>query len=138
MAHDIENEGGYKKPPKAFQFQKGRSGNPSGRPRKAQGIPELLGKITKQKVLTKGKNGLQRMTKLEASFTQLINQAASGHLKAVDLLAKMMISFPETVKPRDVVEDKVSSAKAKLLKLLEARYGSLAEGAAEPDQPSGQ
>jgi hypothetical protein len=69
----------------------------------------LRGKIRKQKVLTKGNNGLQRMTKLEASFTQLINQAASGDLKALDLLAKMMISFPETVKPRDV-EDKVSSA----------------------------
>ena len=52
MAHDIENEGGYKKPPKAFQFQKGRSGNPSGRPRKAKGIPELLGKVAKQKILT--------------------------------------------------------------------------------------
>ena len=38
-------------------------------------------------------------------------------------LAKMMVSFPETVKPTDV-KDKVSSAKAKLLKLLEARYGS--------------
>ncbi len=48
-----------------------------------------------------------------------------------------MISFPETVKPRDV-EDKVSSAKAKLLKLLEARYASFPEGAAEPDQPSGE
>jgi hypothetical protein len=65
------------------------------------------------------------------------DELASGHLKALDLLAKMMISFPETVKPRDV-EDKVCSAKAKLLKLLEARYGSFAEGAAEPDQPSGQ
>ncbi len=137
MAHDIKNEGGYKKPPKAFQFQKGRSGNPSGRPRKAKGIPELLRKIAKQKVLTKGNNGPQWMSKLEASFTQLINQAASGNLKALDLLAKMMISFPETVKPRDV-EDKVCSAKAKLLKLLEARYGSFAEGAAEPDQPSGR
>src|SRR6266446_6958485 len=109
MAHDIKNEGGYKKPPKAFQFQKGRSGNPSGRSRKAQGIPELLGKVAKQKILTKGNNGPQWMTKLEASFTQLINQAASCHLKALDL---PMISFPETVKPRNV-EDKVSSAKAK-------------------------
>ena len=97
----------------------------------------MLGKVTKQKVLTNGKNGPQWMTKIEASFTQLINQAASGNLKALDLLAKMMISFPETVKPRDI-EDKVSSAKAKLLELLEARYGSLSEGAAEPDQPSGQ
>ena len=135
MAHDIKNEGGYKKPPKAFQFRKGRSGNPSGRPRKAQGIPEMLGKVTKQRVRTNGKNGLQWMTKIEACFTQLINQAASGNLKALDLLAKMMISFPENVKPRDV-EDKVTSAKAKLLKLLEARYGSSA--AAESDQLSGQ
>jgi hypothetical protein len=97
----------------------------------------LLGKITKQKVLTKGKNGPQWMTKIEASFTQLINQAASGNLKALDLLAKMMISFPENVKPRDV-EDKATSAKAKLLKLLEARYGCFAEGPADGDQPSGQ
>ena len=57
-------------------------------------------------------------------------------MKAVDLLAKMMISFPETVKPRDV-EDKVSSAKAKLLELLEAHYGSLPESAAA-DQPSNE
>src|SRR6202047_4819820 len=102
MAHDIKNERGYKKPPKAFQFQKGRSGNPSGRPRKAQGIPELLGKVAKQKILTQGNHGPQWMTKIEASFTQLINQAASGHLKALDLLAKMLISFHETAKPRAV------------------------------------
>src|SRR5436190_3073798 len=137
MADDKENEGGYKKPPKAFQFQRGRSGNPSGRPRKAQGIPEMLGKVAKQKILTKGKNGSQWMTKMEASFTQLVNQAASGNLKALDLLAKMMVSFPETVKPRDV-EDRVTSAKAKLLKLLEARYHSSAKGAADGDRPSGQ
>ena len=137
MANDIENETGYKKPPKASQFKKGRSGNPSGRPRKARGIPEILERVAKQRVRTNGQNGLQWMTKIEASFTQLINQAASGNLKALDLLAKMMVSFPETVKPTDV-KDKVTSAKAKLLKLLEARYGSSPEGAAERDQPSGQ
>ena len=121
MANDIENEVGYKKPPKAFQFQKGRSANPSGRPRKVQGIPEMLGTVAKQKVLTNGKNGPQWMTKIEASLTQLINQAASGNLKALDLLAKMMTFFPEHVKPRGV-GDTVTSAKAKLLKLLEASY----------------
>ena len=35
MTHDNENyEVGYGKPPKANQFQKGQSGNPSGRPKK--------------------------------------------------------------------------------------------------------
>ena len=95
----------------------------------------MLGKVTKQKVRTNGNNGLQWMTKIEACCTQLINQAASGNLKALDLLAKMMIQFPEAVKSKDV-EDKVTSAKAKLLELLEARYGS--SSAEESDQPSGQ
>jgi len=74
---------------------------------------------------------------MEACVTQLANQAASGQLKAIGLLVNMMVSFPEAEKPRDV-EDRVTSAKAKLLKLLEARYGSLAEGTPEADQPSDQ
>lgn len=135
MANNPENEMGYKRPPKAFQFQKGRSGNPSGRPRKALGIPEMLGRVTKQKVRTNGQNGLQWMTKIEACFTQLVNQAASGNLKALDLLARMMIQFPEAGKSKDV-DDKVTGAKAKLLELLEARYGPSAT--AESDQPSRQ
>ena len=137
MAHDIKNEGGYKKPPKAFQFQKGRSGNPSGRPRRAQGIPEMLAKVAKQKVLTKGKNGPRWMTKFEACITQLINQAARGDLKAIHLYAKMMTLFAQTVNPTDA-EDKATSAKAKLLKLLEARYGAFDEGSMEGDRASGQ
>jgi hypothetical protein len=96
-----------------------------------------LAKVAKQKVLTKGKNGPQWMTKMEAGITQLSNQAAGGNLKAIYLQAKLMILFPETGRPARV-EDKVSSAKAKLLKLLEARYACSTEGMAEKDQPSGQ
>src|ERR1035438_9174632 len=44
---------------------------------------------------------------------------------------------PGMVKPEDM-EATASSAKAKLFALLEARNDSLAEGAAEPDQLSGQ
>src|ERR1035438_2187264 len=57
MAHDLEYEVGYRKPPKAFQFQKGRSGNSSGRPRKVPGIRELYWQVANQKVLVNGKNG---------------------------------------------------------------------------------
>jgi Family of unknown function (DUF5681) len=137
MANDIENEVGYKNPPKAFRFKKGRSGNPSGRPRKVPGIPELLGKVAKQKVLTNGKNGPKHMTKLEASVTQITNKAASGDLKAAKLLFEIMNSCPPGVRQKDI-ETKASSAKAKLLALVEARYGSLAEGTEERDRRSGQ
>jgi len=42
------------------------------------------------------------MTKLEASLTQLMNKAASGDLKAMNLLAKMATRFPELVKDEDM------------------------------------
>jgi len=135
MAPDMEYEVGYRKPPKAFQFQKGRSGNPSGRPRKGQGIPEMLAKVAKQKVLIHGKKGSRYMTKLEACFTQLANKGAIGELRAAQLFIEMLTRFPEGVKHEDM-EAMRSSAKAKLSALVEARCSSFAEGAAQRDQPS--
>ena len=137
MAHEIGYEVGYMKPPKAFQFQKGRSGNSSGRPRKVPGIPELLWKVAKQKVLVNGKNGPRHMTKVEACFTQVANKGAIGDLKAAKLLIEMLTGFPEGIKREDM-EAKASNAKAKLVELFKARNDSLAESAAERHQPSGQ
>lgn len=120
MANDTENQVGYKTPPKASQFQKGRSGNPSGRLRTAPGIPELLGKVSKQKVLTNGKNGSKYMTKLEASLTQLANKAASGDLKAAKLFTEMVSRFPKPVRQENMKATE-TSAREKLLAALE-RY----------------
>ena len=135
MAHDIEYEVGYSKPPTAFQFQKGRSGNPSGRPRNVPGIPELLWEIANQKVLILGKNGSKYITILKAILTQVANKGATGDLKAAKLLVEMLARFPASMK-RENMEVMASSAKAKLLELFKARYNSLAEDAAEPDQLS--
>src|ERR1039458_8563864 len=95
MADDIESEVGYRKPPKAFQFQKGRSGNPSGRPPKILGIPELLWEIANQKVLVQGKNGPKYITKEKACLTQLRSEAAGGDLKAIDLYVKFRMRSEE-------------------------------------------
>ena len=135
MAHEIGYEVGYMKPPKAFQFQKGRSGNPSGRPRKVPGIPELLWQIANQKVLVHGKNGSKYITMLKAILTQVANKGATGELKAAKHFVEMLTRFPEGIKREDM-EAMASSAKAKLLALFEARNDSLAEGAAERDQLS--
>ena len=98
MADDFEDEIGYKKPPKTSQFQKGRSGNPSGRPKNNPGIADVFRKVTKQVVLTNGQNGQQRMTKMEASITQLVNKATTGDLKAMKVLLEIASRFPELVK----------------------------------------
>ena len=120
MEKDTENQVGYKTPPKASQFKKGRSGNPSGRPRRAPGIAELLGKVSKQKVLTQGKNGLKSMSKAEASITQLLNKAAGGDLKAMKLLVDTKARFPEIAKGKDL-KDTEKSVREKFLAALE-RY----------------
>ena len=120
MPNDTENQVGYKAPPKASQFKKGRSGNPSGRPRRAPGIAELLEKVSKQKVLTQGKNGLKSMSKAEASITQLLNKAAGGDLKAMKLLVDTKARFPEIAKGKDL-KDTEKSVREKFLAALE-RY----------------
>ena len=97
MADNCELEVGYKNPPKATQFQKGRSGNPSGRPRADPSIPAVFRRVAKQTVRTNGQNG-DRMTKLEASITQLVNKAATGDLRATKVLMQMASRFPELVR----------------------------------------
>jgi hypothetical protein len=122
MADDFEDQVGYKKPPKANQFQKGRSGNPSGHPRRAPGLAELLPKILRQQILTHGKNGPKYMTKLEASLTQLINKAASGDPKAVKILTDLVLRFPEPVQPENMKAGETSE-REKLLAALKRHEG---------------
>jgi Family of unknown function (DUF5681) len=97
MDKDRDREVGYGRPPKASRFQKGKSGNPKGRPKRDPSIAALFRKICSEKVKTNGQNGQRYMTKLEASLTQLVNKAASGDLKAVRVLWQMAAQFPELV-----------------------------------------
>jgi len=97
MPEDDEYDVGYGKPPKGSQFQKGKSGNSSGRPKQDPGMAAVFRKVSKQKVTANGPKGPQSMTKLEASVTQLVNKAASGDLKAMKVLLLMASRFPELV-----------------------------------------
>lgn len=97
MADACENEIGYKKPPKASQFPKGKSGNPGGRPRKNPSIADVFRRVSRQTVRTNGPNGQQRMTKVEASITQVMNKAAGGDLRATKAFMEWVSQFPEMV-----------------------------------------
>ena len=122
MTADFEDQVGYGKPPKVNQFQKGRSGNPSGRPRRAPTLSDLLGKVSKQRILTNTKTGPKRMSKLEASLTQLANKAASGEMKAVRLLTQIVLQIPEAIKEKNS-DQEATDARKKLLAALERYQG---------------
>lgn len=76
-------EVGYAKPPRTYQFKKGKSGNPKGRPK---GSPNFRVAFRKQlaKTAVVSEGGRRRsLTKMDIGATQLANKIAAGDLRAL-------------------------------------------------------
>jgi hypothetical protein len=81
-----DDHGGYGKPPKRFRFKKGRSGNPSGKPGAKKHSSVLMTKALLQLIPVKRDGGREKITKLQAIATQLVNKATEGHYQFIRLL----------------------------------------------------
>lgn len=76
---------GYGKPPVHTRFQKGQSGNPKGRQKGCKNLSTLMERVLDETVTIK-ENGSQKIiTKREAFLKQLVNKAASGDLRSIQL-----------------------------------------------------
>jgi hypothetical protein len=77
---------GYGKPPPHTRFQKGKSGNPKGRPLGSRNTATLLAKTLSERVTVR-KNGRQKkITKAELICELMVNKAASGDWGPLKLL----------------------------------------------------
>lgn len=75
---------GYKRPPKHTRFQKGKSGNPRGRPRqRPQRLEDVFKKVMERPVAL---NDGRKITTLEALMMRLVKDAAAGDAQALRLL----------------------------------------------------
>jgi hypothetical protein len=79
-------ETGYGKPPKAHQFQKGRSGNPKGRPKQSPNFRTILKRELAGSIEVTEGGRRRRMTKVEAMTKQVVNSALKADPKAVAIV----------------------------------------------------
>jgi Family of unknown function (DUF5681) len=81
-----EQKVGYRSPPVATRFKKGRSGNPKGRPKRQKTLEHAVVKVLGEKIWAH-ENGRRKVyTKRDACAKTLVNKAASGDLKSIRLI----------------------------------------------------
>lgn len=97
---DDDYEVGYRKPPVHSRFPKGKSGNPTGRPRK-QTLAEVVDAALHEPVVVTENGKRKTITKLEAMTKQLVNKGASGDAR----VAKMLMDFIRVVEAQAASDD---------------------------------
>jgi len=104
--HKCEGEDvGYGKPPKQFQFQKGQSGNPLGRPKKNKTNVELLNELLDVKVLVNGKP----ISKREALMLSIVNDAIKGKASARNTILALVRDEDAELEPfEETLDDKIA------------------------------
>lgn len=79
-------EVGYGKPPKAKQYQKGRSGNRRGRPKGSKNFHTLLNEVLSQTMVVTENGKTVKLSKKTAIILQTVNKAVKGDMKATSVL----------------------------------------------------
>lgn len=83
MSISSDDRVGYGKPPRHSRFQKGRSGNPRGRPMGSQSAAQLARRILNETIVMKQNGQRRTITRREAMLKQLANKGVMGDLRSI-------------------------------------------------------
>ena len=110
---------GYRKPPQHSRWQKGQSGNMSGRSKVPKRVDflELLKKAMNKRVKVRIDGDVTYLSKLEAGAEQIANKYASGDLRTIKMVLPLLDQLQPTAKDKYVEVD-VADAKNRLLEML--------------------
>jgi hypothetical protein len=132
-------EVGYRKPPAASRFQKGKSGNSKGRPKGARNFSTDLGKELRKKIRVREGESERTVSKQEAVVMAMVARAAKGDTRALNTLIKAVerleASEPSPPPELDADENAVLAAyEASLLEKLESSPSP--QSTDDPEEPS--
>lgn len=92
---DQKNRVGRGRPPLHTRFQKGRSGNPSGRPKGRRNLHTVMIKELLAPVTAKENGRSIRVSKAQMLMKSLLAKAVGGDMKAASLVFGMMTQLSQ-------------------------------------------
>ena len=114
---------GYGKPPRHTRFEKGRSGNPKGRPSGSKNMSTLFTEALNETVIIAENGGRRKISKRQAIVKQIVNKAAKGDWRCT----KLLLELPQetgSATERESSESSFGAADKGTIEQLKARMRS--------------
>ena len=111
---------GYGKLPRHTRFEKGRSGNPKGRPSGAKNLSTLFIEALNESVIVAENGERRKISKRQAIVKQIVNKAAKGDWRCTKLLLELPQETGSPTEPESS-EGSFGAADKKTIEQLKAR-----------------
>jgi hypothetical protein len=112
---------------KTGRFLKGKTGNPYGRPKKAQSVGAAILGALSERVPVKENGRSKRVTKLEAAAKQMANRSASGDPRASKLALDLAQKAEEKLARVPASPAELSASDRQIVERIKARLRLIIE-----------